>query len=135
MGSILVAVLTALGAFFAPVAGFVGLAVSLITVDHFMGVKAAKKRAKNLGFPAEKVITSHKLKRTVEKGLLYFLFILVSHQITVTMHVPFIAYLSTMMIVRVEFKSINENLKDATGVTVWEAVEGMLKLKDGLRKK
>ena len=95
-----------------PIAPFVGAAFVLVFIDQVTGRKAARKRGET--------ITSKGLRRTIDKALVYMLFILAAHVLTDVFSIPFAAYIAALAVARVEFFSIDENVSTITGVSVWE---------------
>lgn len=105
--------------FFAPIWPFVLGSFLLVQIDYFIGVKAAKKRGEK--------ITSKGMRRSIDKILIYMLFIIAAHVIDVLFKVPFspLSYISALAVARVEFFSIDENVNQLTGVSVWKHVKGV----------
>lgn len=105
--------------FVAPTWPFILLMMSLVLVDLFTGVRAAKKR----GEP----IQSKKLRRTVEKISLYGAAILLSKGMEDVFNLPVdVTYMAAFAICLTEVKSNFENIYEVTGTDVWSSIIDMI---------
>jgi len=115
---ILIMALGVAGTFLLPIASFVLGSFVLVAIDHFTGLKSAKK--------AGEKITSEKMRRSIDKGLVYMLFIIAAHVIDIfflRFPVSPISYIAALAVARVEFFSIDENVNKLTGVSIWKNIK------------
>jgi hypothetical protein len=112
---------SAVGAFLAPVMGFILLSLVMVGVDFFSGVKAARVRGER--------ITSHGYRRTLDKFTLYTTSILLSEGLEwVFFDNQFIPLTYTVagFICVTELKSNFENMGVITGTNPWQVVRQYL---------
>ncbi len=104
--------------FFLPIAPFLILSFSLVVIDTITGVIAAKHRG-------EKIVSS-KLRGTVQKILLYCLAILAAEGVRVVLmpSIP-VTHLAASAIGLTEFKSIIENVDEATDAGIGKALQSL----------
>jgi uncharacterized membrane protein len=96
--------------FLMPIQPFLILILALVFSDLITGLMAARKRIEK--------ITSLGLRRTVNKLLIYFVAILCSEGMRIVFlgNIPF-TYFFALAISAAEFKSVLENVENATGVS------------------
>lgn len=106
------ALIALLGSFIAPIYLFVLGSTSLVVIDYFTGKKAAFHRGE--------AITPSKMRRSIDKGLVYMTFILACHIVDVVFAIPYnpLSYLSAVAVSRVELFSIDGNVHAITGVSI-----------------
>lgn len=110
------------GAFIAPVQGFLIFTLCLVICDTYTGIRAAKKRGEK--------IRSRGLRRTTEKFVMYMIAIMLAEGATKVFNIPVqyfpITYIVSAWIAYHELKSNYENISEVTGVDLWEKVKGAL---------
>lgn len=110
-----IAILIAIGSFFAPIKLLLLGSLVLVFVDFITGVWAARVRKEK--------ITSKKFFNSVNKLVGYSLLIIVAHHMTKIFFpdtgIDF-ASLAGMFIAYIEFKSFTENMTKITGNQMWE---------------
>ncbi len=98
--------------FFSPATPFILLVGFFVVADTITGVAAAKNR--------EETITSKKFRRAVSKYIVYGVAVLVAHVIQTQFFPDFPALkLIAGFIAYSELMSIDENIKDITGVSLF----------------
>lgn len=106
--------------YFYPAFEFILLVGFFVLMDTITGVIAAKKRGE--------IITSKKLRSVFPKYIIYGVSILVAHVVQQQFFPDFPALkLIAGFVAYVELKSIDENIKDATGVSLFKSVITKLK--------
>lgn len=111
----LIAIVLAVGSFFAPIKMLLIGSLVLVTVDFITGVWAARVRKEK--------VTSKKFYNSVSKLVGYSLLIIVAHHMTnIFFHDADIdfASLAGMFIGYIEFKSFTENMYKISGNPMWE---------------
>ena len=97
--------------FVLPIGHFLLFTVFAVFADTVTGLMAAKKQ--------QEPITSTKLKRTIEKIVIYFVAIMIFRGAEITFKLPVpITYMTAMLIASTELWSIAENTKKMTGVNL-----------------
>ncbi len=93
---------------------------SLVVIDYFTGKKASIHRGE--------AITPAKMRRSIDKGLVYMTFILACHIVDVVFSIPYapLTYLSAVAVARVELFSIDGNVNAITGVSIKENIQQLL---------
>lgn len=110
-------------AFFAPTAVFLLIVGFFIVCDMITGIIAANARKER--------IHSRKLSRTVSKFIAYSVGILVAHVVNKMFFPEFPAMqLMSGFIAFIEIKSIDENIKDITGYSLFKGILDKLKSKE-----
>lgn len=113
---LLVAVASWLGMVIAPVEPFIVAVFVFVICDKVTGTRAALKRGEQKN--------SRAMARTIEKLVFYMIALLLSEVVRlVFMPVVPITYAVALLIIRVEFKSNSENIKQVTGVDLWPSVK------------
>jgi phage-related holin len=106
--------------YFAPVSGMIHFVLLLIAIDLLTGIYAAYK--------AKEKIVSFKLKRTVEKFVLYSTAILIGHMFNKEVYAAIdIARLITCYISITEIFSVFENMAKITGMSVFLKIKGIFR--------
>lgn len=109
--------------FLLPIAPFIVLAFALVIIDTITGVIAARHRG-------EKVVSS-KLRNTVRKITLYCLAILAAEAVrTVLIPMVPVTHIAASAIGLTEFKSIIENVDEATDAGIGKALKKIFSKKE-----
>ena|SRR6218665_893797 len=112
-------ILAMVGAFFAPIAGYILYITLILIADLITGLLKAKK-INNGDLPANEYIKSRKLWTSVSKWLLYVLAIMVAHGAMVTFWPNIeIAKGVLMALTVIEVKSMDENMKVILGYSIF----------------
>jgi hypothetical protein len=117
--------------FVLPLIPYLAAIFTLVAVDLYTGIEAAKHRGEN--------IRSHPLKRTIGKLRDYFLVVLLSEMMVKVFFqgIPLaesVTFVSASFIGVIEFKSNLENISVTTGVDLWERIKDLFP-KHGKRKR
>jgi phage-related holin len=126
------AILTMALNFIMPLGDFIVTMTALVVCDLYTGTRAARHRGE--------LIHSRGLRRTIEKIVLYFIAITLSHLIEVTLLdkklSEALTWTVTSIIAMTEFKSNLENISQVTGTKLWlRLIEAIPSLKDLLKRK
>lgn len=105
------------GGFVAPIWAFIIGSFALVLIDYFTGKKAARKR--------REPITSIGMRRSIDKSLIYMSFIIAAHIVDVVFSVPYdpLSYIAALAVARVEFFSIDENVRQLTEVSIVDHIQ------------
>jgi phage-related holin len=116
--TVVVGLFSLVGAFFAPVGSFIGVAFTLVIFDYFTGVQAAKKR--------EEKLTSRGHFRSIQKFVMYSIAIISAELIRKVffdglflLEYLRLTYFVALLIVITEFRSNIENIEAITGAKIW----------------
>lgn len=122
-------ILLAIGTFFFPINNLLILVGVMIFADTFLGIWRAKKN--------KEVISSRKLSNVVSKFFLYEGAVVLAYILDVLLLGEFtilfididflITKVTTLTIVFVELKSLDENFKFLTGFDIWETFKRLLR--------
>lgn len=109
--------------------GFLILTFSLVVADWITGVLASRKRkiiaARKTGKKMRRLIESKRLRDSIDKFVVYFLFILISEGVWHTFvddKTHYLTYLATAYVAYTEYKSIVENVEEVTGMVGGKAI-------------
>jgi len=116
-----------LSSFLVPIAPLIWIMVFLVIADFLTGIFASK-------FPKDKSkvveIQSTKMTRSITKLAMYGISIIAWHGIGVVfMPSVQLAYFSSAFIAFTEIKSLDENFKIMTGVSIYDELKSKIKLK------
>lgn len=112
-----------IGSFIAPIWTFVIGAFALVAIDYVTGVKSAR-------FKGE-AVTSKKMRKSIDKALVYMLFIIAAHIVDILFKIPYdpCAYIAALAVARVEFFSIDENVRQLTTVSIKDNIKSIFEKK------
>ena len=103
---------------FYPVISLIFFAGFLIVLDIITGVWASKKRGED--------IDSKKLSRSISKAIMYPFAIILAHLCERFLHeIPFVKGVTFLLII-VEGKSLDENMKDILGFSFFKYIKAFL---------
>lgn len=116
-----VGLLVALWAVFTPIHSILYVVMSLVLADFITGIYKAKRKRES--------ITSNRMRHTSGKLIGYVILICAGFGLD---HLAgqdslFFARAFAVLIAGIEIKSLDENLRDVTGVNVWEIIKDRLK--------
>lgn len=142
--SLFASIAGAISSFIFPVEPFLLAVIIMVVLDLVTGVLAASSRLRKfktenegLPVPKELEITSRGLFRTSVKMALYICVILGAHTINQIFFVNYfsfttpIVWLVAFPIAWSELKSLDENMFTVTGISVWNNIKHLGKLKPG----
>lgn len=123
LSSLISAFWTGVAAFLLPITPFVILATSLVLLDAYTSVQAAKHRGAK--------IISRRLRETINKSVMYFLAILASRGIEFVFKFPewaSICYVTSGIICYTEFKRNLENIGEYSDNDFWSVIQKRMPL-------
>ena len=101
-------------AFFTPVIPFMLLTGAVISLDYFLGIKAAKKRGE--------VICSQRRKDTITKGIAYQSALIIAHGCELLFEIPLLLKIVGGFVIYTEITSIDENYKTIYGKSLFKII-------------